>query len=337
MTTDPSQAGKPDWWRYHGTGRPHEWALPPTPPWRSFSADDSEASRKRGRHHLGTAYRAEEREVELVNAALYLRRPLLVTGLPGVGKSTLAYGVAHELGLGEVLRWNITSRTTLHDGLYSYDAMGRLHDMSIRRQLSQRRSSLGGPGIGHYITLGPLGTALLPSARPRVLLIDEIDKGDIDLPNDLLHAFETGGFEIPELARLPPKERASVEVSTWDGEHAEVRRGRIRCREFPLVVMTSNGERAFPAAFQRRCLRLDMQTPSRAKLKAVVAAHLGPDPDGLRDALIDEFCRRLDHEHTLASDQLLNALMLAASGVARRTGPDDLISRDILRPLDSEQ
>ena len=127
----------------------------------------------------------------MVNTALFLRRPLLITGKPGSGKSTLAHSVAYELNLGPVLRWPITTRSTLQDGLYRYDAIARLHEASLRG---------GTPKIGPFVQLGPLGTAMVPTRWPRVLLIDEIDKSDIDLPNDLLNIFEEGEFEIPELA-----------------------------------------------------------------------------------------------------------------------------------------
>src|SRR5262249_40730594 len=98
--------------------------------------------------------------IRAVNAALLLRRPLLVRGDPGLGKSSLALHLAWHFGLGRVLRWEINSRTTLESGLYHYDAVAHLHG----RQL--------GDDLGQYIRLGPLGTALLPTARPRVLLID---------------------------------------------------------------------------------------------------------------------------------------------------------------------
>src|SRR5262249_38678447 len=141
----------------------------------------------------------QDKTIELVNAALYLRRPLLITGRPGTGKSSLIYAVAWELRLGEVLRWSITSRSTLQQGLYHYDAIGRLQDSQLGGTTTEKRLP---PDISKYLKLGPLGTALLPTARPRALLIDEIDKSDLDLPNDLLNIFEEGEFPIPELERF---------------------------------------------------------------------------------------------------------------------------------------
>src|SRR5207248_3463886 len=121
----------------------------------------------------------------------------------------------------------------LSDGLYHYDAIGRLQDTSIGKLQD----------IGEYIRLGPLGAALLPLKKPRVLLIDEIDKSDIDLPNDLLHVFEEGEFEIPELVRLS-KDTRYVEVYYGKQSNLKVRieEGRVCCRAFPFVVLTSNEE-----------------------------------------------------------------------------------------------
>src|SRR5262249_15412958 len=131
--------------------------------------------------------------------------------------------------------------------------------------------------VGRYLTLGPLGTALLPQERPRVLLIDELDKSDIDLPNDLLNVFEEGRFEIPELARLP-EDQPSVEVMTADRtDRVPIRHGLVRCHAFPVVVITSNAEREFPPAFLRRCLRLDLLPPDAATLTKIVVSLLGDD------------------------------------------------------------
>jgi MoxR-like ATPase len=249
-----------------------------------------------------------------VNAALFLRRPLLVTGKPGVGKSSLARAVARELCLGRVLWWPITTRTTLQDGLYQYDALARLHEVS------QRRNAAAGAGaddvdIGKFLRLGPLGTALLPAAKPRVLLIDEIDKGDVDLPNELLHVFEEGQFEILELSRLDRKE---VTLRAADGDDlVTIHNGIVRSYEFPLVILTSNGERDFPPAFMRRCVRVEMKAPDDvAGLAKIVSAHFGA-ASTLHHQLIDNFLQRRSED--LATDQLLNAIYLSSyqSGVER--------------------
>src|SRR5262249_15133431 len=189
----------------------------------------------------GKTYQSTPEEVELVNAALYLRRPLLVTGKPGTGKSTLVNAVAYELGLGPVLSWSITSRSTLQEGLYRYDAIARLQQASLVDRLRQSgqegrttetdqddrdtESAANDPtDIGQFIRLGPLGTALLPAERPRALLIDEIDKSDIDLPNDLLHVFEEGRFEIPELVRTAGQHWPGSGASTPAGPDGKKRR-----------------------------------------------------------------------------------------------------------------
>jgi MoxR-like ATPase len=271
----------------------------------------------------GEVFQADEEEVELVNAALYLRRPLLITGKPGCGKSSLAYSVARELKLGPVLRWSITSSTKLSDGLYHYDALGRLHDTSVGKPQD----------IGEYIRLGPLGAALLPSQKPRVLLIDEIDKSDIDLPNDLLHVFEEGEFEIPELVRLS-KEEKKVEV--YYGEHSNtkviIEEGRVYCYQFPFVVLTSNEEREFPPAFLRRCLRLEMKAPDKDKLSKIVEAHLGPEVFPGANQLIDDFVKKTESERReLATDQLLNAIYLVSRGIDSRD--KKTLFDAVLRPL----
>jgi MoxR-like ATPase len=127
----------------------------------------------------GMVYQAAPEGIERVNAALALRTPLLITGRPGCGKSSVAYAVAYELKLGSVLRWPITTQTTLQDGLYQYDAESRVQEASLHRVQFERQNAI--PDIGNYIRLGPLGTALLPRRRPRVLLIDQVDQGRTDL------------------------------------------------------------------------------------------------------------------------------------------------------------
>ena len=118
----------PDWMIYTGSGDPHDDIankLPQPPPWRKFSGSPAlpVPAERPGNHQSAIKYLPSEEAVRQVNAALYLRRPLLVTGPPGTGKSTLAYAVAHELKLGPVLHWPITSRATLPDGLYQYDPL----------------------------------------------------------------------------------------------------------------------------------------------------------------------------------------------------------------------
>ncbi|GAA0238367.1 MoxR family ATPase [Actinomadura nitritigenes] len=323
----------PDWLLYTGSRSRHDGIdrLPPPPPWRAFDGGPllPAPSGGSGNTHQATTYRPSDDAVQQVNAALYLRRPLLVTGPPGTGKSTLAYAVAHELGLGPVLHWPITSRTTLRDGLYQYDPLTRLY--------AARDGDVPATDedIGRYIRLGPLGTALLPYARPRVLLVDEIDKSDIDLPNDLLTIFEKGEYEIPELTR---RADPSAEVMTADGpgSRVAVTAGTVRCSAFPLVVMTSNGEREFPPAFLRRCVTVELRQPAdEAELSAIVREHLGDLADR-SDDLVRRFFER-SASGTLATDQLLNAVYLCRhAGAGDRAALADRIMRRLGGPLDDD-
>ncbi|MEV5545264.1 MoxR family ATPase [Streptomyces sp. NPDC052309] len=332
-----------DWRIYRGVGQPHDGLqrLPEPPPWRDFARaqdggtqtgpeDPSSARRLGVRRRLVENYAPRPAEVDAVNAALYLRRPLLVTGNPGTGKSTLAYAVAHELGLGRVLRWPIVSRTALQDGLYRYDAIGRLQDVQLER--ARGAADAEAPGIGAYIRLGPLGTALLPSEKPRVLLIDELDKSDLDLPNDLLNTLEEGEFAIPELERVADREPV-VEVLTHDGGRVAVHGGRIACTAFPVIVLTSNGERDFPAPLLRRCVQLELEPPGEEQLTAMVEAHLGEEGVAAGQELIGRFLDR-DPGEVMAADQLLNALFLTQHTPHAERLTRERIADMLMQPLD---
>lgn len=311
-----------NWRIYTGKGKPQpeEVTFPKPPPWRTFKSNSEDP---RGERTLarGEEFQIDDPEIDLVNAALILRRPLLVTGKPGSGKSSLAYSVARELKLEPVLRWPITSRTTLSDGLYYYDAIGRLQNASMQeQQAKQKASSLrenekNEPDIGEYIHLGPLGNAFISSEKPRVLLIDEIDKCDIDLPNDLLNIFEEGEFEIRELRRMASKGMSPMEVFTDKNSRVPIPEGLVRCNAFPFVVLTSNGEREFPPAFLRRCIQLKIEPPDDpAKLLKIVQAHLTSVSSDEANELIKLFRERSKQGH-LAVDQLLNLIYLATLGV----------------------
>jgi len=277
---------------------------------------------------MGDIFQPPEGLVEAINSALHLRRPLLITGDPGSGKSTVIDSIASELQLGRVLRWHITSRSILDDALYRYDVLGRVHAQQLPNE--QDRDD-----IASFLQLGPLGTALLPHDHPRALLIDEFDKGDFDLPGDLLDVLERGEYEIKELAR---HKEPMIEIREWGSNIVHpIHRGLVTCRSFPVIVITSNGERDFPAPFLRRCVRFHMPKPTPEFLHAVVRAHLGSEISEGDSAsnIIETFLERLRSGDLVAIDQLLNAVYLLTSPEAPpaqlRKDVQDLLLRELTR------
>ena len=332
--------------------RNHLDRIPPPPPWRSFSLSPEECTKaaksqenppkqeKIDPRALG--FVADEKAVELVNAALCLRRPLLIEGNPGAGKTSLAYAVARELGLPGPYRWSIVSRTTLKEGLYAYDAIGRLQEASLQRQKVGEDGKYEEPDIGSYLRLGPMGMAFYQSrpGLPAVLLIDEIDKSDIDMPNDLLHIFEEGFFEIPELTRLKTGDQSVLPYRGQEDDSEEkipIDRGCVSCKEFPLVFMTSNEAREFPPAFLRRCLRLRLEQPDNEDdFYRILEQRFPPESLNQLDEparnLIREFLDRIKRKDKLATDQLLNAVYLLLQG-NDLTDPDSKLLDTIFKSL----
>lgn len=178
--------------------------------------------------------------------------------------------------------------------------------------------------------------------------MDEIDKSDIDLPGDLLTVFEDGGFEIPELARIAGRE-PRVRIGTDDTPDAAeglrpadttvaVDHGRVQCRAFPIVVLTSNNERDFPPPFLRRCIRLHVQPPGPARLEQIIRQrlHLPTDLDDRRRDLVQGLIRAFDErraEGDLATDQLLNAVQLRLSGAWSDDTERDVFLQTVLQKL----
>jgi MoxR-like ATPase len=174
-----------------------------------------------------------------VNAAVLLRRPLLVKGEPGTGKTVLAEQIAAALNA-PLITWNVKSTTKAHQGLYEYDAVARLRD----GQLGDERVH----DISNYIRKGKLWEAFTAPELP-VLLIDEIDKADIEFPNDLLAELDRMAFDVYET-----------------GEH-------IAAAERPIVVITSNNEKDLPDAFLRRCFFHYIKFPDRVTMEAIIDVH----------------------------------------------------------------
>ena len=166
------------------------------------------------------------------------------------------------------------------------------------------------------------------------MLIDEIDKSDLDFANDLLNVIEEGECEIPELRRLG---KDAAEVHDYLGNKVTIHGGRIVCGQFPFVVMTSNDEREFPPPFLRRCVRLNITPPTPGELTRILESHLGQYPDALKseevEILIEQFDRLRKESREVATDQLLNAVFLT---VAMREQGERSFSEKELQDLRGE-
>jgi len=197
-----------------------------------------------------SAYVAEKDLTVAVNAAITLERPLLVKGEPGTGKTELALQIAKALGL-ELIEWSVKSTTKAQQGLYEYDAVSRLRDS----QLGDERVN----DVANYIRRGKLWEAFAAD-RKTVLLIDEIDKADIEFPNDLLQELDRMEFFVYETGQT------------------------IRARHRPIVIITSNNEKELPDAFLRRCFFHYIRFPDMDTLQRIVDVHY----PGIKQALVRE-------------------------------------------------
>jgi MoxR-like ATPase len=190
-----------------------------------------------------------------VNAAVTLQRPLLVKGEPGTGKTELARQVALSLGL-PLIEWHVKSTTKAQQGLYEYDAVSRLRDSQLGEARVQE--------VGNYIRKGKLWQAFEADGRV-VLLIDEIDKADIEFPNDLLQELDRMEFHVYETGEM------------------------VKARHRPVVIITSNNEKELPDAFLRRCFFHYIRFPDADTLAAIVRVHFPDIKDRLLTAALTQF------------------------------------------------
>jgi MoxR-like ATPase len=246
------------------------------------------------RFHGTDTYVATEDLKVAVNAAIVLERPLLVKGEPGTGKTVLAEEIARSVGA-PLLSWHVKSTTKAQQGLYEYDAVSRLRDS----QLGDPRVS----DIGNYIKRGKLWDAFESETRP-VLLIDEIDKADIEFPNDLLLELDRMEFHVYETGQA------------------------VRARQRPIVVITSNNEKELPDAFLRRCFFHYIKFPDAETMTHIIDVHY----PGIKRRLVEEALRIFFDIREVpglrkkpSTSELLDWLKLLLS---EDIGPDILRERD---------
>lgn len=200
-------------------------------------------------------YVASEQLMASVNVAIALQKPLLIKGEPGTGKTMLAQAVAKSLGK-KLIIWNIKSTTKAQDGLYMYDTIQRLYDGQFGEE--------GVDDIAHYIKLGKLGEAF-EAQEQVILLIDEIDKADLEFPNDLLWELDQMEFYIHETKRT------------------------VKAKHRPIVIITSNAEKELPDAFLRRCIFHYIDFPDEALMEEIVRTHYPDVEDHLLKNAMDVF------------------------------------------------